>query len=295
MRKVLAIIAAVMFAAIVLSPVMGYTIQSGANQTYSIQSTPVNYSISMGAPAHNITPGMIPSEVSPASAVTVTNVPYSIKLGAAAPYSVKLASGATATPEGMQTTPGTIALGSLAKNAASTTQAAPVTQAPTTTQAPSTAAPQNVSPPAPQAATQNGSLPEEVPASAEPKEFSIMGRVFDNTSNAGLAGWMVNLEQPAGTVIANTTTNNDGNYAFNNKYSGMYVVSEVLPMGWAIVTPADGKYTVNLTDKDITGINFANKEMPAGNVTLPSNATSAVPPAVTPAANATQLNSTLPK
>ena len=45
-------------------------------------------------------------------------------------------------------------------------------------------------------------------------------------------------------------------------------------MGWAIVTPADGKYTVNLTDKDITGINFANKEMPAGNVTLPSNATS---------------------
>ena len=132
MRKVLAIIAAVMFAAIVLSPVMGYTIQSGANQTYSIQSTPVNYSISMGVPAHNITPGMIPSEVSPASAVTVTNVPYSIKLGAAAPYSVKLASGTTATPEGMQTAPGTIALGSLAKNAASTTQAAPVTQAPTT-------------------------------------------------------------------------------------------------------------------------------------------------------------------
>ncbi|MGA9100089.1 MAG: hypothetical protein WB392_14280, partial [Methanotrichaceae archaeon] len=68
-----------------------------------------------------------------------------------------------------------------------------------------------------------------------------------------------------------------------------YVVAEVLPTGWSMVTPADGKYTVNLT-KDTTGLDFANKKMPAENVTT-SNATA---PA-TPAGNATTLNSTLPK
>jgi len=281
MRKVLAIIAAFMLAAIVLSPATGYTISSGANESYSIQSTPVNYSISMGAPAHNITPGMIPGEVSPASAVTVTQVPYSFKIGAAAPYSVTLGSGVSATPEGMQTTPPTELLGSEAKNA---TTAAPVTQEAPVTPAPNETATQNVSAPA----------PEVAPA---PTTFSIMGMVLDDTSKMGLADWMINLEQPEGTVVANTTTNGNGSYSFNSLNTGTYVVAEVLPTGWAMVTPADGKYTVNLTNQDITGLDFANKEMPPENVTLPSNATPEVIPEVTPEAtpeaNATQLNSTL--
>jgi len=282
MRKVLAIIAAIMFAAIVLSPAMGYTIQSGANETYSIKSTPVNYSISMGAPAHNITPGMIPSAVSPSSAVTVTNVPYSFKTGTAAPYSVQLPSEASVTPEGLQTAPQTELLGSLAKNAASTapaTQPAPVTQAPAVTPAPSVAAPQNVS---------NVTAPAPAPS-----KFSIMGIVTNDTSKMGLANWMVNLEQPAGTVIANATTNSSGNYAFNSLNSGNYVVAEVLPMGWTAVTPADGKYTVNLT-KDMTGLDFASKMTPAGNATLTSNVTAPAAPTA-PAANATQVNSTTSK
>ncbi|MFB3765859.1 MAG: SdrD B-like domain-containing protein [Methanotrichaceae archaeon] len=281
MRKVLAIIAAVMLAAVVLLPATGYTISSGANQSYSIKTTPASYSIGMGAPAHNITPGMIPSEVSPTSAVTVTQVPYSIKLGAAAPYSVKLASGPSVTPEGMQAAPGTVALGSLAKNAASTAQAAPVIT-------PAEAAPENVPAPVPAATT-----------------FAIMGIVTNETGNMGLSDWMVNLEEPAGAVIANTTTNSNGSYAFSNLNPGTYVVAEVLPTGWVPVTPADGKYTVNLTDKDVTGINFANEEMPiapAENVTT-TNATLEVAPAApitppttpeVPAENVTtQLNNTL--
>jgi len=279
MKNVLAIIAAITLAAIVLSPAMGYTISSGANESYSISSTPVNYSISMGTPAHNITPGMIPSEVSPTSSVTVTRVPYSIKLGAAAPYSVKLGSAGNATPEGMQTAPQTVLLGSLAANKASSTPAPAPAPAP---------APQNVTPPAP------------APAPA-PAKFSIMGMVSNNESMMGLAGWMINLEQPAGTVVANTTTNSSGNYAFKSLNAGSYVVAEVLPAGWLTVNPADGKNTINLT-KDATGVNFANKKMPvanvtktnvtAANVTVPSNATLAVTPPAAPAVNATATNST---
>jgi len=286
MRKVLAIIAAIMLAAIVLLPATAYTISSGANQSYSIQSTPVNYSIRVGMPASNITPGTIPGEVSPASAVTVTQVPYSFKIGTAAPYSVKLESGVNATPEGIQTAPQTELLGSLAKNA---TSSAPATQPAPATPTPS-AAPQNVSAPA----------PKPVPA---PAKFSIMGTVLDDTSKMGLASWMVNLEQPAGKVIANATTNGSGSYSFSSLNPGTYVVAEVLPTGWAAVTPADGKQTLNLT-KDVTGLNFANKKMPAVNVTLPSNA-SAVAPVVTPpvapttnatqSKNTTQLNSTAKK
>ncbi len=116
MKNVLAITIALMFAAAILSPAVGFTFQSGSNQSYSIGSTPVNYSISMGEPAQNITPGSIPPEASPTSAVTVTQVPYSIKVGGVSSYSIKLPSGASATPEGITTMPGTVALGSIAKS-----------------------------------------------------------------------------------------------------------------------------------------------------------------------------------
>lgn len=271
MRKVLAITAAIMLAAVVLLPATGYTISSGANQSYSIQSSPVNYSIGMGQPAHNITPGSIQGAVSPTSAVTVTRVPYSIKLGAAVPYSVKLAPGASATPQ-------TALLGSQVQNAAP----APAVQETPAAQPP--AALQNVSAPVPQAA----------PA---PAKFSIMGTVSNNATQTGLANWVVNLEQASGAAVANATTNSNGSYSFPGLDQGTYVVSEVLPVGWVAVKPADGKQTVNLT-KDMADVNFANEEMPVQNVTAPSNATAAaapveMPPAA-PAANAT-LNSTTPK
>ena len=243
MRKVLAIIAAITLAAVVMLPATGYTISSGSNQSYSIQTTPVNYSISMGQPAHNITPGSIPGAVSPTSAVTVTRVPYSIKLGAAVPYSVKLVPGTSAAPQ-------TALLGSQVQNAA-------VSPAPSTTQ-PSVSAPAQ----------------QTTPVAAK---FSIMGTVSNNVTQTGLANWMVNLEQPAGTVIANTTTNSNGSYSFSGLDAGTYAVSEVLAPGWVAVAPANGMYNVNLT-KDITDLNFANMEM-LENITAPSNATAAAAPA----------------
>jgi hypothetical protein len=267
MRKVLAIIAALMLSAIILSPAMGYTIQSGGNQSYSISSYKVNYSISSGIPAQDITPGMIQSETAPTAAVKATRVPYSIKLGTAMPYSVKLESSANFANEGEMALPSVASLGSTANTeAVTTTQPAPGTTA---------------------------NAPATVPAAASaPAKFSIMGTVFDDSnsngakeaSEMGLAGWTLNLEQPAGAVIANTTTSRSGNYAFNDLSPGEYVVSAVLPMGWSIVMPADGKYTVNLTDNNVIDQNFAVMKLPPENVTPPTNAAATE--------NVTTLNST---
>ena len=69
MRRVLAITIALVFVVIVLSPTMGYSIQSG-NHSYSIKSTRVNYSISPQSPSHE-------------PAVVVSSRPYStVKYGA---------------------------------------------------------------------------------------------------------------------------------------------------------------------------------------------------------------------
>jgi hypothetical protein len=69
MRRVLAIMIALMFVAIVLSPTMGYSVQSG-NHSYSFKATRVNYSISPQSPSHE-------------PAVVVSSTPYSsVKYGA---------------------------------------------------------------------------------------------------------------------------------------------------------------------------------------------------------------------
>ena len=68
MRRVFAITIALMFVAIVLSPTMGYSVQSG-NHSYSFKSARVNYTISIEAPSHQ-------------PAVVVTREPNSLKYGA---------------------------------------------------------------------------------------------------------------------------------------------------------------------------------------------------------------------
>jgi hypothetical protein len=92
-------------------------------------------------------------------------------------------------------------------------------------------------------------------------KFSIMGKVTDDNQTA-LADVKVNLEKPAKTVISNTTTSKDGNYSFPELTPGDYVVAEVLPANWTAVTPADGLASVTLKDKDMT-VDFANKMIPA--------------------------------
>jgi protocatechuate 3,4-dioxygenase beta subunit len=111
-------------------------------------------------------------------------------------------------------------------------------------------------------------------------KFSIMGKVTDD-NQTGLADVKVNLEQPAKTIIANTTTSKDGSYSLAGLMPGDYVVAEVLPANWTAVTPADGMASVTLKDKDMT-VDFVNKMMPAP-----------APAPATPAEN--QTNTTAPK
>ncbi len=277
MRKVLAITVALMIAAVILSPAMGYTIQSAGNQSYSIQSEKVNYTITAGTPAHALTLENIPGKTTPGAAVQATRVPYSFKSGGAVPYSMKLEGGAeTATPA--VTTPAVTEQPVNATPVAETPVVeAPVNETPAV-EAPVVEAPVNETPTAP----------------VEAATFSIMGKVFNDVegngvldnNETGLAGWTVSLEQPAGTIIANQTTAEDGSYAFTGLSAGEYSVSEVVQMGWTPVSPADGRYAVTVTNMTIANLDFANMMTPAPveappveaapeNATVPENTTPA--------------------
>ncbi|MDD1742307.1 MAG: hypothetical protein LUQ47_03135, partial [Methanotrichaceae archaeon] len=82
MKNILAITVALMIAAVLLMPAMGYTIKSPGNQSYSFVSGPrINYSIGMGIPAHNLTPEMIVvTKRTIMPAVTTTRVPFSFNI-----------------------------------------------------------------------------------------------------------------------------------------------------------------------------------------------------------------------
>ncbi len=289
MRKVLAITVALMIAAVVLSPAMGYTVQSAGNQSYSVQSEKTNYTISAGTPGHALTLETVPGKTTPSAAVQVTRVPYSFKPGGAVPYSMKL--------EGVQAGGVTTGITTPAVEPVVPQPAVPevppvnettVVEVPVN-ETPVVEAPVNETPVVEAPVNETPAAPVEEPA------FSIMGKVFDDVNGngaadeneTGLAGWIVSLEQPVGTVIANQTTTEDGSYAFMGLSAGDYAVSEIVQMGWALVSPADGRYVVTVTNMTIANLDFANQmlptpvEVPTENVTTPEEI-------VTPPENITQ-------
>lgn len=300
MRKILAITMALMIAAVVLSPVMGYTIQSAGNQSYTVQSEKTNYTIQSektnytimaGTPGHELTLDMIPAKTTPAAAIQVTKVPYSFKTGGAVPYSVKLEGGVQGGVQTPQAAQEPAMLGEVAPVVEPAVE--PVATQPAVSEMP----PVNETPAVVEAAPSNETpavvdMPpvNETPAvSAEEPKFSIMGRVFDDANGngaadeneTGLVGWTVNLEQPAGVIIANQTTADDGSYTFMDLSAGEYVVSEVVQMGWTLVSPADGTYPVTITNMTVANLDFANQmlpapaEVPADNTTVPENTATA--------------------
>ena len=148
MRKVLAITVALMMAAIVLMPALGYTDQIAGNQSYTATSGGrVNYSVSSGVPAHNMTQEMVTSKYSiHTPAVQSNRVAYSFRQGTVMPYSINLVGVNNAMSQGDQTKKAPAVLGSVAKTAETIgipTVAAPVEAAPAveTTAANMTAAP----------------------------------------------------------------------------------------------------------------------------------------------------------
>ena len=136
MRKVLAITMAFMMAAIVLMPALGYTGQIAGNQSYTaITGGRVNYSVSSGVPAHDMTQEMVASKYSiHTPAVQSNRVAYSFRQGTVMPYSINLVGVNNAIREGDQAKKAPAVLGSVAKTAettgipTTTVEAAPVVE-----------------------------------------------------------------------------------------------------------------------------------------------------------------------
>jgi hypothetical protein len=279
MRKILAITVALMIAAIVIMPALGYTNQAAGNQSISAKSgNPVEYSLkTINVPAHNLTPDMVVNKYSFKSAgVASTRMAYSFQSGAVAPYSFKLIGVENAVAQGMKTVKPTAKLGSMVGSISDASASAPAGEV-ATAPAPAVEAVPVAAPAAEPAAT---------PAPEAPTTFSIEGMVVDN-NQTGLADWTINLTKD-GTVINSVPTAADGKFAFIELAAGEYTVSELLKEGWNVVSPAEGKATVTITDASVTDLVFVNQLVPV---------VAAVPEVVAPvvAENATALtNDTIP-
>ncbi len=99
------------------------------------------------------------------------------------------------------------------------------------------------------------------------KTLSISGTTFHDLSGSGfmdegepgLPGWTIRLVRD-NIVIRNTTTDESGNYSFDNLEPGSYTLSEVLMEGWNQTAPGGRSYQVTLTDKCGYRYDFGNFE-----------------------------------
>lgn len=268
MRKVLAVITAIVLAAIVFAPAMGYTISSQGRTNYTINSERVNYTIGSGMPGHETVYNEEMAEHYPTYSISSTPMPYSIKLGATTQYSISsgtnpakvlVLGGHKSSVFGSSERVGKgLIVPTEPENETEQANGHPEPAAePVASNVIDLTKPENVVNPT------NATTPTNASNATAPAvvKFSIMGKVTDD-NQTGLADVKVNLEQPAKTVIANITTSTDGSYSFPDLMPGDYVVAEVLPANWTAVTPADGLASVTLQDKDMT-VDFVNKMMPA--------------------------------
>lgn len=227
MRKVLAITTALLLAAIILMPAMGFTIKSASPYPYSIKAgSKPNFTIGDGLPAHKMAMKE-PAGRTPRYSFSSERVNYSFELLGSPEYTVKLVTGAA--------------------KVAATGKEGKAGEAPKIDE----------------------KKPAEKPPAEVKKNFSITGMAFEDVNGngtkeadeKGLAGWVINLaELPAGTVTK-STTKEDGSYAFAGLMPGSYAVTELVQQNWTVTKPADGKYMINLTDKDSAGNDFANKKV----------------------------------
>jgi hypothetical protein len=250
MRKILAITVALMIAAIVIMPALGYTNQAAGNQSYSAKSgSSVGYSLkTLNVPAHNLTSDMVTSKYSfESSGVASTRLAYSFQKGANAPYSFKVVGVENAVAEGMKTVKPTAKLGNMAGDIMDAAASGPASEL-----TPASASSVEVA---------NASAPAAEPAVAPaPVTFTIEGMVVDN-NQTGLAGWTMNLTKD-GAVINSVTTAADGKFAFPDLAAGAYAVSELLMDGWSVVSPAEGMAEVSIADASVSDLVFVNQLVP---------------------------------
>jgi hypothetical protein len=95
--------------------------------------------------------------------------------------------------------------------------------------------------------------------------LSISGTVFDDLNGDGLrttdepghAGWGIILKLN-GKTIGQTTTNDAGQYSFENLPPGKYTLMENKQAGWNQTHPASESFDINLIDKNAINYNFGN-------------------------------------
>ncbi len=272
MRKVLAITVALMVAAIVIMPALGYTNQAAGNQSYSaISGDKPGYSLTTGSPAHNLTADTVTKQYSfKSAAVTSTRMAYSFKQSGRQDYTFKALGVDNAVAEGMKVQKDTALLGSMNKKA--------------------TAEP---------AVDEAEPVAEVAAAPAVEPKFTIEGVVVDN-NQTGLSGWTLNLSKD-GAVVNSVASAADGKFAFADLAAGEYAVSEALVDGWSIVSPAEGSAAVTITDASVTDLEFVNQLVPvvvavpaAENATVSINETAANTTVVdATAVNTTAINATV--
>src|SRR5581483_10560820 len=85
----------------------------------------------------------------------------------------------------------------------------------------------------------------------------INGDGVREAGESGLQGWTIQLLSTADVVLATTTTDAAGNYAFDGLMAGTYRVREVGQAGWVQTTVNPGDVTV-LSGTAATGVDFGN-------------------------------------
>jgi protocatechuate 3,4-dioxygenase beta subunit len=91
----------------------------------------------------------------------------------------------------------------------------------------------------------------------------LTGAGFFVAGDPGLPGWTIDLLNPAGAIVATTTTDANGNYSFTNVGPGTYTVQEELKPGWIQTYPAPpGTYTVTTSSgQNVGGEDFGNFQL----------------------------------
>ncbi|HUS76889.1 MAG TPA: SdrD B-like domain-containing protein, partial [Methanothrix sp.] len=113
--------------------------------------------------------------------------------------------------------------------------------------------------------------------------YSISGMKYNdldgngaNGGEPGMEGWTITLTgqtQDNEAVQKELTTARDGSYRFEALLPGTYTITETEQSGWVRTAPAEGSYTIALSDADMAGKDFGNHGSWAisGSVFLDSN------------------------
>ena len=90
----------------------------------------------------------------------------------------------------------------------------------------------------------------------------LNGNGILDPGDPGLKGWTVELLLN-GSVIAKTTSNNNGKYSFGDLLAGVYTIEEITPSGWYVTQPANPfSYTLTATSgSSQKGLNFGNFQL----------------------------------